>query len=138
MRWSRCLHGLYEACVFGPDSVDELVEKDHEKALKQVDSSLPWSVKNQARMHKKSGNAPYLSTGDGLAHFPEVCTAIGAYLDTSDAVRLVAPYGIDDLIHLIVRPTPFYTTEDKKTLYENRIQTKNWTARWPRLTIYHP
>ena len=140
------LHGFHtptplpdiDVVYFDPENVNEVIEKDYEEALKQLDGLLPWSVKNQARMHQKNGNAAYLSMADGLAHFPEVCTAIGVYLDASDAVRLVAPYGIDDLLHLVVHPTPFYATEDKKALYEHRVQAKNWFARWPRLTIHHP
>nr|WP_255524604.1 nucleotidyltransferase family protein [Alicyclobacillus sp. SO9] len=31
-----------------------------------MDSSVPWSVKNQARMHIKNGHNPYTSTADGL------------------------------------------------------------------------
>jgi uncharacterized protein len=116
----------------------EAREKEYEKILFGLDSSIPWSIKNQARMHLKSGHTPYISTVDGLSHFPEVCTAIGTYLDLGDKVRLVAPYGIDDLVNLVVRPTSFYTSKDKKSIYEQqRIKTKKWDQKWDRLTIVH-
>ncbi len=101
------LHGFPETRLpdvdvvyFDPDNTDESIEKQHERSLRQLNSSVPWSVKNQARMHTKNGHGPYTSTADGLANFPEVCTAIGVYLNSNGDLVLVAPYGIDDLVQL--------------------------------------
>ncbi|TVY09023.1 nucleotidyltransferase family protein [Paenibacillus cremeus] len=126
-----------DVVYFDPDYTDESIEKEYERILKELDASVPWSVKNQARMHIKSGQAPYTSTAEGLANFTEVCTAIGVYVDSNGDVTLVAPYGVDDLVNLIVRPTPFFTSEDKRTIYEQRIAAKNWKATWHRLSMVH-
>jgi uncharacterized protein len=126
-----------DVVYFDTDNTNETTEKEYEKVLRQLDSSIPWSVKNQARMHTKNGHVPYVSTADGLANFPEVCTAIGVYLDSNDQVQLVAPYGIDDLVNLVVRPTPFFTSMDKKDVYEKRVDSKRWQLTWNRLRIIH-
>lgn len=127
-----------DVVYFDPNHTEESTEKEYERVLKGLDSSVPWSVKNQARMHTKNGHAPYLSTADGISNFPEVCTAIGAYLDSNGQVKLVSPYGIDDLVKLIVRPTPFFVSRDKREIYEERVATKSWNERWHRLRIMHP
>ena len=67
-----------------------------------------------------------------------MCTAIGAYLNANGEVRLVAPYGIDDLVHMVVRPTPFYTSKEKLRIYEQRVETKKWNRIWDQLHIVRP
>ena len=47
------------------------IEKQLETELEFLLPNQPWSVKNQARMHLKSGFDPFTSTYDGVAHFPE-------------------------------------------------------------------
>lgn len=91
--------------------------------------------KNQARMHVKNGHVPYTSTVDGISNFPEVATAVGVYLGPNDEVKLVAPYGIDDLVNLIVRPTPFFWRSDERAIYHQRLVSKQWELTWNRLQI---
>lgn len=125
-----------DVVYFDPRQTSETIEKEYEQILAERDPDIPWSVKNQARMHTKNGHAPYVSTSDALAKFPEVCTAIGVYLDADDQVKLVAPYGISDLVNLIVRPTPFFASADKRKVYEQRMDSKKWQKTWHRLTIF--
>jgi len=119
------------------DYIYESIEKQYERSLWQLDCSVPWSVKNQARMHTKNGHAPYTSTADGLANFPEVCTAIGVYLNSDGDLALVAPYGFNDWGNLFVRSIPFFKSGDRRSIYEQRISTKKWEATWHRLRIIH-
>lgn len=81
-------------------SVDEAVEKAWEQQLRSVRPNVPWSVKNQARMHVINGQKPYTSAFDGMSKFPETATAIGVRLldDGHSAVflahiRLYCGYG---------------------------------------------
>ncbi|MGY0205379.1 nucleotidyltransferase family protein, partial [Acinetobacter soli] len=39
---------------------------------------------------------------------PETVTAIGVNLDASGRLKLAAPYGIDDIVKLQLRPTPAF------------------------------
>ncbi|MGY0205381.1 nucleotidyltransferase family protein, partial [Acinetobacter soli] len=50
----------------------------------------------------------YQSGVDALAHFHETVTAIGVNLDASGRLKLAAPYGIDDIVKLQLRPTPAF------------------------------
>ena len=95
-------------------------------------SEIKWSVHNQARMNIRNGDSPYLDLDDAMRHWPETATAIAARI-CEQRVEVLAPLGIDDLIGLIVRPTPCFAV--KLGAYRDRIATKNWTLRWPRLTI---
>lgn len=139
------LHGFKDTSLpdvdvvyFDPNHTNESIEKEYEQRLRELNSSVPWSVKNQARMHTRNGHIPYTSTADGLSNFTEVCTAIGVYLNSNDEVTLVAPYGVDDLVNLIVRPTPLFTSIEKRNIYIQRIATKKWEVTWHRLRIIHP
>ncbi len=109
---------------------------DRDRALEQhlliSLPGVPWSVRNQARMHERNGDRPYNSTEDAVRRWPETATAIAARL-AGTRVTLLAPHGIDDLVSLIVRPTPAFTR--KLDQYRARITAKNWAATWPRLTI---
>jgi len=105
-----------------------------ELALLRRDDTLAWSVKNQARMHRRNADKPYCSALDAMRHWPETATAVGVRLDDRGGVELAAPFGLDDLFDLIVRPTPRFTAE-KHPVYLERICAKNWQAVWPGLKI---
>jgi hypothetical protein len=89
-------------------------------------------VKNQARMHLRNGDAPYRNTLDAVAHWAETATAVAAR-SIGGTVEVMAPYGVDDLLNLIVRPPPAF--EHKIDIYRERVTAKDWPARWPKLTI---
>ncbi|WP_342563959.1 nucleotidyltransferase family protein [Paenibacillus sp. FSL R7-0345] len=125
-----------DVIYFDPDDLREETEKIREARLREIDSSVPWSVKNQARMHVINGLAPYTSSTDGMAHFPETATALGLALTPQDGLRLSAPHGIRDAIGLVVRPSPFFTaTPQLQSVYEQRVAKKNWRAVWPLLQV---
>jgi hypothetical protein len=109
-------------------------EHDAEIALVRACPGVPWTVKNQARMHVRNGDAPYRDSADAIAHWPETATAVAANL-SQGRVNVIAPHGVADLFGLIVRPTPAFAA--KLDLYRARIRQKNWRVRWPELTILH-
>ncbi|MCS0582633.1 nucleotidyltransferase family protein [Massilia pinisoli] len=105
-----------------------------ERALRCRDGSLDWSVKNQARMHVRNGDAPYASATDAMRHWPETATAVGVRLGQGDTIDVAAPFGLDDLFGLAVRPTRRFALE-KRAVYLARIRAKDWLGRWPQLRI---
>ncbi|MCG7394359.1 nucleotidyltransferase family protein [Microvirga sp. ACRRW] len=107
-------------------------EDAHEHQLMALAPGVPWQVRNQARMHLRNGDAPYRSTYEAIARWPETATAIAART-VSGKVEVIAPYGIGDLISLIVRPTPAFA--HKMDVYRERLRSKDWALRWPRLTF---
>jgi len=104
-----------------------------EARLRAMYPNVPWSVKNQARMHARNGDAPYPNTESAIARWPETATAVAARL-RDHQVELLAPHGVADLLELIVRPTPAFVPRRQE--YACRIRSKNWKARWPRLNVF--
>lgn len=118
---------------------DEVYEQSLEKALVNMDASIPWSVKNQARMHVVNTMPPYSSSVDAISRFPETATALGVTLDELNNVILTAPCGIEDVLSLQVRPTAhFLETKERINMYKNRVIKKNWQSKWPNITITYP
>jgi hypothetical protein len=105
-----------------------------EAALRGRDGTLAWSVKNQARMHERNGDAPYRSATDAMRYWPETATAVGVRLDAQDGIEVAAPFGLDDLFGLIVRPAGRFVV-DKHAMYRERVLSKQWEQTWPGLQI---
>jgi hypothetical protein len=104
-----------------------------EAHLCEVDPRVRWDVKNQARMHVRNGDAPYRNVEAAIACWPETATAV-AVRKHDGRLELIAPYGIDDLTGLIVRPTPAFL--HKADIIARRVREKGWRARWPRLRMH--
>lgn len=91
---------------------------------------VPWSVHNQARMHLANGDPPYQDVADAIRCWPETATAVAARI-RGGRVEILAPHGLEDLIAMIVRPTPVFSR--KMPAYRARVAQKNWARRWPHL-----
>lgn len=127
-----------DVIYFDPINIDVLQEKKIEEQLKCLIPNIPWSVKNEARMHVKSNMTPYFSSVDAISKFPETATALGVKLDEKDNVILTAPYGIRDVINLEVKPTPYFIeSEERAEIYDGRITIKNWKSTWNKIKVYH-
>lgn len=108
-----------------------------ETMLKARDCTLDWSVKNQARMHVRNADLPYLTASDAMRYWPETATAVGVRLNGQGDIEVSAPFGLKDLFVLIVRPTARFLV-GKQAVYVDRIQSKNWQVTWPELSIKIP
>jgi uncharacterized protein len=127
-----------DVIYFDQTTIDEVVEKKLEAELSALMPNVPWSVKNEARMHIRNHMSPYASSVDAISKFPETVTALGVKLDGDNNVILTAPWGISDVVQFEVRPTPFFTeTEERMKLYKERIAKKNWNSTWNRIKVYN-
>ncbi|MFZ3578770.1 nucleotidyltransferase family protein [Virgibacillus sp. DJP39] len=125
-----------DVIYFDPKNIDELTEKNLDEKLRNILPNIPWSVKNEARMHKANNIPPYSSAVDAISKFPETATALGVKLDEKENVILTAPCGLTDVINLEVRPTPFFMeNKDFAFIYNKRVLKKNWKATWDRLKV---
>lgn len=122
-----------DVVFFAPDDLGPAAERQAEATLRAAAPDLRWSVKNQARMHLRNGDAPYGDTGDAIAHWPETATAVAARHRGDGAADILAPYGLDDLLGFVLRPTPPFRT--KLPVFRQRVREKGWLTRWPRLVI---
>jgi hypothetical protein len=83
-------------------------------------------------MHLRNDDAPYMDARSAIARWPETATAVAARL-ANRRVELLAPHGVDDLVGLIVRPTPAFSARRQEVMH--RVTSKNWLARWPKLRL---
>ncbi len=142
LAWDR-LHGFaaptpladVDVLVFGPASGLER-EAEIEAALAGRLPAVPWSVKNQARMHERNGDAPYRDTEDALGHWLETPTAVAARITAGGELEILAPFGLADLFGLTVRPTPHVRSRrDRLKAYRLRMAEKAWPAIWPGVQV---
>lgn len=125
-----------DVIYFDPSNINEEEEKKLENKLKSLLPGIPWSVKNQARMHLLNNMPPYTSSVDGISKFPETATALGVKLDEKNRLVLTAPWGIEDVVNLTVRPTPYYLeAEERIKIYNDRVRKKNWTSIWEKVEV---
>ncbi|HUH85072.1 MAG TPA: nucleotidyltransferase family protein [Stellaceae bacterium] len=73
--WSAS-YGDVDVVYFDAGNLSPDRDRRIEVALKRLTPDIPWSVKNQARMHIANGDPPYADTADALRHWPETCTAV--------------------------------------------------------------
>lgn len=117
------------------DALNVFDEKQVQDQLRSIRPELNWEVVNQATAHSMNQEKPYTSTEDALSKWPETATAVGVTLK-KDNLRLIAPHGIEDLVNMVVRPTPvFFTSADKRAKVRDRVRSKRWKEKWPKLEL---
>lgn len=125
-----------DVIYYDKHNMAEEEEKRIEENLQNLAPGIPWSVKNQARMHLRNQTSPYISSVDAIAKFPETATAVAVKLDRQKQLALAAPLGIKDLVRLEVKPTPYFrVNQNRLEIYRERIENKGWKSSWPKLTI---
>lgn len=113
---------------------EDIVIQDIHKLLKDV--NIAFDVKNQARVHlwyqDKFGKKrePVASLEAGINDWGASITSIGVRLE-NDKLIVYAPYGLNDLFSMIVRPIKH--NFDKEHYI---IRAEKWKAKWPKLTVF--
>jgi uncharacterized protein len=132
-------HGIKDVDLVYFDAGDLSAERerDEEARIRHLFAGLGASldVKNEARVHlwyeAKFGKpiAAYSSAEEAIATFPTVATSVGVR-PLGDRLEMCAPFGLDDLFGLVVRPNRRLVTRDA---YEAKVA--RWRRCWPALTI---
>ncbi len=125
------------------DAADLSSERDAalERRLRAVAPGTPWEVTNQAGVHQwfeqhfGHAVAPLRSLDEAVASWPETATCVGLWLDDDDALHVIAPHGLDDLFDMVVRRNPVRASV---RAYLERVATKRYAQRWPRVTVTPP
>lgn len=122
-----------DVLYFDPSDTTRETEGVFEACLRARRPDVPWEVRNQARMHVRNGDPPYASTEDGLRHWLETPTAVAVRLEADDALTVIAPFGVDDLLAKIIRPTP----AGLRNLgdFRARVVGHRWLEHWPGVTL---
>lgn len=128
----------YDIGYFDPDTSwdaeDAVIRRVAAAFAPPLDEQV--ELRNQARVHlwhsaKFGGSYSALTnTDEALTRFVAPCFAVGVRLEEHGKITVAAPFGLEDLFNLIIRPTP------------NRAVAKDWDriiekakARWPELNV---
>lgn len=129
--------GDVDVVWFDREQCDPEYDRALEDQLRHRAPTFNWSVKNQARMHQHNGNPPYDSTGNALRYWPETATAVAVRLRDRAFIDTLAPWGLEDLFELRLRPTPQFEHE-KLAVFSHRVASKKWLTRYPLLQLILP
>lgn len=116
---------------YDPDGNSEIKDRELGKQLEER-TGIEWEVVNQFYAHKYNNIEPYSSTEDAISKWPETATGIGVTIKNNELV-LVAPHGINDLVQMIIRPSPYMPGAIQRV--QERMKKKNWLERWPKLKV---
>jgi len=112
-------------------------EAEIQRRLSAARSDVRWEAVNQATVHLYTRDPrPYASIEEAMSRWADPVTAVGVYLTDTDQLTVIAPCGLDDLFSLIVRPN--LVAPDAARVYRERVLSKGWLSRWPKLKIILP
>lgn len=122
---------------FDPRDLSAEAEAAQERRVAELtaDLEVKVDVKNEARVHLWYGRVfgreivPYTSTPAAIATFPTTATAVGVR-PAQTGLRIEAPFGLGDLLAMVVRPNRALVS---RAVYE--AKTARWQAVWPKLDI---
>lgn len=145
MCWNRLtgrppLNGIADIDVFYFDA-DDLSYGAEDRVIRRLAERfahlpLPVQVRNQARVHlwftEKFGGdfTPLSSAAEMLGRFATRAHAVGARLNASGDIEIVAPFGLDDMFSF--RMVPNRVLNNRQTHETKAARAK---ALWPELTI---
>lgn len=124
-----------DVIYFNPNVTDQKTDIILEDKLRSLEPNYNWSVKNQAHMHKVNKDKKYISCLDSISKWPETTTSIAIRLTSRNELEVIAPFGVEDIFQMIVRPTPHFLNTNKQYIVIERISKKRWLERWPNLNI---
>jgi hypothetical protein len=128
----------YDVVYFDGSDLGETAEEAAGRRVAAVLADLEVSidVTNEARVHLWYQDrfgvplAAYPSVEDAIATWPTTATAVGVRPVPGGGLTVCAPFGLDDLSGLVVRPNRVLVPE---AVYRGKAE--RWKETWPRLTI---
>ena len=126
-----------DVVYFDPHDLSYAREDWHVQRVHKAFQSLPIPVdaKNQARVHlwyDQHFGYPiqaYGSVEEAINHWPTTATCVGVTVRNTQ-FSVYAPYGLNDLFGMIVRPNKCQITEE---IYRKKVG--RWKHCWPKLHI---
>jgi hypothetical protein len=135
-------HGIrdYDLGYFDPDISYEAEDAVIRRAAAAFEPPLSElvEVRNQARVHVwfegKFGEAytPLASTAEAVERFVSPLFAVGVRLKADGGMTVIAPFGLEDLFALRLRPNP------TRPIPRFAAKVAQVRARWPQLTVVEP
>ncbi|MGZ9898662.1 nucleotidyltransferase family protein [Shewanella gaetbuli] len=125
-----------DVIYFEPLKLDPVEDKLIEQQLCDL-LAINWSVKNQARMHIRNGDSPYLNLLDAMSYWPEKQTAVAVHIEQeplpTQSISLNIIHTFD--IHCLFDSTISHNPKRDIAIFNQRVQQKNWLNQYPKLTL---
>src|SRR5690606_2506713 len=126
---------------FDPDTAWDAEDVVIKRGAAAFDPPLRARVeeRNQARVHPSVETnfgepyTPLANTDAAPSRFVAPTFAVGVRLEKDDSVSIVAPFGLDDVFDMVIRPNP-----DRPLAKGWRRTVENARGRWPELTVVEP
>ncbi|MGD6793663.1 nucleotidyltransferase family protein [Metabacillus indicus] len=123
---------------YDPSNITPEGEKNFRDSVLNLlgDFKFKVDIKNQARVHlwyeDKFGFSikPYHSLESAIDSWPTTATALGLRLEPGGSYKIYAPYGLDDLFSMVVRPNKLMITRE---IFEKKAN--KWRKKWPKLLV---
>lgn len=119
------------------DDQQNLKTKHIARQLEQYAPNYIWDVTNQALVHTwyQTGDGqsiqPLQSIDEAISFWPETATAVAIRLLDHHQIEIIAPLGLTDLFELKLRWNDRLVS---RGVFINRVQSKQFLTRWPRLS----
>ncbi|SON48462.1 conserved protein of unknown function [Vibrio tapetis subsp. tapetis] len=107
---------------------------EYEAKLHEMMPQVNWQVRNQANMHERNGDNPYLSSIDAMGYWPEKETAVAIRKLIDGNYECVSAFGFESLFNLQVTHNP----KRHRDVFDHRVTSKGWLAQWPALRVVRP
>ena len=120
-----------DVIYFDENNTAEEIDHLYELQLQNLEPKYKWSVKNQARMHKRNGDPTYTSSLDAMSYWPEIQTAIGVCLNENGEVSVSSPFWESYQIDRVTRNSK----KDNLGIFNERVNNRFWLSRWPELIV---
>ncbi len=120
-----------DVIYFDSENLEAARDLAIEMQLSEQMPELNWQVRNQARMHERNGDKPYLDVVDAMSYWPEKETAVAAKINADGMVECISAFGYESLFALQISHNP----KRDISSFDQRVTSKNWLTLWPKLTV---
>lgn len=113
-----------DVVYFDPERPEPAIDRNLELELMAQASRRPWNVRNLAAARPNAR-----SLADALSVYPDTASAIAVRLGPRNTVDVVAPYGLEDALGGVLRPT----SPDMEAAMRKQVIEEKWRTRHPQL-----
>lgn len=121
----------FDVIYFDPAEIDNDIYLKYEAELTLRMPQVNWQVRNQAIMHIRNGDKPYLNIIEAMSYWPEKETAVGIRKTAPDTFECISAFGFESLFDLQVT----YNPKRNRGVFDHRVKSKEWLVQWPMLRV---
>jgi len=120
-----------DVIYFDAHEIDDNQYLQHEALLNEFMPSVNWQVRNQAKMHIRNSDRPYLNIIDAMSFWPEKETAVAIRKTADNRYECISSFGFESLFKLQIT----YNDKRQRDIFEQRLISKGWLVHWPLLKV---